>query len=168
VTKHLDVSAVTILAPTHKVGAFACGGPEQDEFLRNRASDEQSRGLCQIYVSVDSANQVVAYFTLSPITVPIASGLLEKLGLTQISYQRIGGYLLGQLGVHENIAGKGIGSALVMRAAEIARNESKVVGGAFLAVDPQDEELIAWYEKLGFVRLSADKRRMILPFQRVP
>ena len=51
------------------------------------------------------------------------------------------------------------------------RNGNEIVnnvGGAFLAVDPQEESLVPWYERLGFIRLSADRRRMVLPFHRIP
>lgn len=110
----------------------------------------------------------MAFFTLSPLTIRVAAELLAALGMRQTHYPGIGGFLLGQLAVHSSIVSRGIGSALVIRAAQIARDESQVVGGAFLAVDPQEESLVPWYERLGFVRLSPGRRRMVLPFHRVP
>ena len=164
----LDLSEIVILAPTHEVGAFACGGSEQDDFIRNRAREEQARGLSQVYVSVNTSNEVLAYFTLSPVTVRVVPALLAALGLTQVSYPGLGGFLLGQLGVHTSISRRGVGKSLVMSAAQIARTESQVVGGSFVAVDPQDEDLVNWYADLGFERLAPERRRMVLPFSRVP
>ena len=58
--------------------------------------------------------------------------------------------------------------ALVMRAAQIAKQEASIVGGMFLAVDPKDDRLVTWYAKQDFLRLGQRTRRMILPLGEVP
>ncbi len=168
------LSPIITLAPTHEVGAFTCGHPEIDDFLKNRARVEQAANLSQVYVTTNAAGEVVAYFTISPVQVRIESTLLSVLGIGAAPYPAIGGFLLGRLGVHSTLQRGGIGAALVMRAAQIAKGEAEVVGGAFLAVDPKaddvatGEKLVAWYADLGFVRLGKQTRRMILPFSAVP
>ncbi|MGH7711131.1 MAG: GNAT family N-acetyltransferase [Gemmatimonadaceae bacterium] len=168
------LSPIAPLAPTDQVGAFACGNTEIDDFLKNRARVEQAAHLSQVYVTTNAANEVVAYFTMSPVTVRVEGELLTTLGIGSVPYPSLGGFLLGRLGVHSALQGAGIGAALVMRAAQIAKSEAEVVGGAFLAVDPKTvdaskgERLVQWYADLGFVQLGERTRRMILPFSAVP
>lgn len=162
------LSNVVPLAPVHKTGAFACGDNEIDVFLRERAAAEQALRLSQVYVTVDQDGEIAAYFTLSPITVRIEPGLLAHIGVHTAPYPVIGGFLLGRLGVHRPLQGAGIGEAIVMRAAQIAKYESEVVGGAFLAVDPKTDRLAQWYARQDFVALGAKSRRMVLPFRSVP
>lgn len=163
------LSEVEVLAPTHEVGAFACGDDSMDEFLRTRASIEQAQRLSQVHVVTDGTPRVLAFFTLSPVTVRVVPGLLSAIGLKRIPHSNVGAYLLGRLGVDASIAGRGVGAALVIEAARIARDQSQSLGGAFLTVDAKDEKLVVWYRRLGFERLgAAPLRRMVLPWGRIP
>jgi GNAT superfamily N-acetyltransferase len=162
------LSPLVPLAPNHHVGAFTCGAVEVDQFLRERAAVEQALRLSQVYVTVDRDDAVCAFFTLSPITVRVDPSLLARLGMGDVPYPAIGGFLLGRLGVDSHLQGRGIGEALVMRAAQIAKHEARFVGGVFLAVDPKDDRLVQWYARQSFVALSSKTRRMILPLQAVP
>ena len=157
----------TVLAPTHNVGAFVCGDADIDAYLRERAVIEQDLNLCQVYVIADAADRVWAYGTLSPVSVRIEGELLKAVGLTQSPYKMIGGYLLGRLGVDRQLQGQGVGKAIVARLARIAAQQRQVTGGVFLAVDPNDDGLVAWYEKLGFRRLEPRFRKVVLPLSTV-
>ena len=157
----------TTLAPTHKVGAFACGNVDIDSYLHSRAAGEQALSLCQVYVMVDDALRVWAYGTLSPISVKIGDDLLKAMGLAQAPYRSIGGYLLGRLGVDHTLQHQGIGPAVVARLATIAARQRQITGGVFLAVDPKEEWLVSWYEKLGFRRLDPRHMRLVLPLSSV-
>lgn len=169
-----NLSPIAPLAPTHEVGAFACGHADIDDFLKNRARVEQAAHLSQVYVTTNDANEVVAYFTISPVTVRVDGTLLNTLGIGSAPYPSLGGFLLGRLGVQSTLQGAGVGAALVMRAAQLVKREAEIVGGAFLAVDPKADDaskavrLVKWYADLGFVRLGERTRRMILPFSAVP
>lgn len=124
--------------------------------------------LSQVYVTADSDQAVHGYFTLSPLTIRIDAVVLAALGLEGLPYSAIGGFLLGRLGVDLPLQGKGVGEALVIRAAQIAKQESERVGGAFLAVDPKSDRLIAWYARLEFIALGGRSGRMILPLTAIP
>lgn len=165
---HHPYSPVVPLAPVHKVGAFTCGDNDIDQFLHERAAAEQALGLSQVYVSATDENDVIAYFTLSPITVRVEPALLAHIGAESVQYPAISGFLLGRLGVDLSIQRRGIGEALVMRAAQIARQEADVVGGVFLAVDPKTERLAKWYAAQDFVSLGAASKRMVLPLRWIP
>lgn len=162
------LSAIVPLAPTHKAGAFVCGDADIDHFLRKLAAAEQALGLSQVYVIADTASEVVAYFTLSPLAIRVEPALLERLHIGTAPYPAIGGFLLGRLGVAVSLQHQGVGEALVMRAAQIAKREAKVVGGMFLAVDPKDDRLVTWYGRQDFAALGPRTRRMVLPLRAVP
>ena len=160
-------AAVVPLAPIHKLAAFSCGNADIDHFLHDLAAGEQSLRLSQIYVAPNSADEVLGYFTLSPLAIRVEPTLLTRLGLGEAPYPSIGGFLLGRLGVASHRQGRGVGEALVMRAAQIAKRESLIVGGVFLAVDPKDDRLAQWYARLDFVSLGSKTRRMVLPLRAV-
>jgi GNAT superfamily N-acetyltransferase len=160
--------AVVPLAPEHVLDSFTCGDTDIDTFLRNRARAEQGAGLSQVYVAASRTREVVAYFTLSPLTVRVEPALVATLGLGAAPYPAIGGFLLGRLGVASALQRRGMGRSLVMRAAQIAKREAAVVGGAFLAVDPKTDTLVRWYAGQEFVRLAEKTRRMVIPLRAVP
>ena len=161
------------LASNHDVRGFACGNhpgsAEIDEYLKGSALAEQTAGLSQVWIATDiqAANPdelIAAYFTLSPLSIPLTPAVLATLGLGSAPYRAVGGYLLGRLGVAARLQGQGLGPVLIAAAIKIARQARTEVGGAFLAVDPKNDKLLAWYEGLdfGIRRLDPGKRRVIL------
>lgn len=161
------------LTSSHDVEGFTCGdhpgSVEIDEFLKRSALTEQAAGLSQVWIATDphaaSSDELVeAYFTLSPLSIPLTPAVLAALSLGSVPYRAVGGYLLGRLGVATRLQGQGMGADLVAASIKIARNVRADVGGSFLAVDPKNDKLLAWYERLdfGFRRLDPGKRRIIL------
>lgn len=161
------------LTSDHHVAGFTCGNhpgsAEIDEFLKRSALTEQAVGLSQVWIATDpqaaSPNEfVAAYFTLSPLAIPLTPAVLAALSVGSVPYRAVGGYLLGRPGVAAHLQGQGMGADLVAASIKIARQVRADVGGAFLAVDPKNDELLAWYERLdfGFRRLDPGKRRIIL------
>lgn len=151
----------------HDVASFTCGGKAVDEFIRGTAFVEQNLGLSSVFVAVDSSApnqgppasvQIIGFFSLGPTSIKVDPRLLTALGLKPPGYSNIGGYLLGQLGVERDRAGEGIGSALVLKALDYARNGKAGLGGVFLSVDAESESLVSWYEELGFTRLSGTRK----------
>lgn len=149
------------LASSHRLDNFACGDPEIDAYLKDRAIHEQSQGLNAVFVAVDHEGAVQGYFTLSPLSLRVDAALLGTLTSADIAYPSVGGYLLGRLGVALPLAHQGMGRALVSRALDIAKAQRESTGGVFLAVDPKEDWLVSWYAKLGFKQILPPKRRMI-------
>jgi len=165
--------ALAPLTADHRVDDFTCGdrpgASEIDDYLKTSALREQTAGLSAVWVATErgtgsSPGRMVGYFTLSPLSIPLSAALLERAGLSNVPYRSVGGYLLGRLGVAAPLQGKGFGSVLVASAIRLARETRHDAGGAFLAVDPKNDGLVAWYEKLdfGFRRLDQGRRRMVL------
>lgn len=164
------------LASHHDVQQFSSGdhpgAQEIDDYLRSSALAEQAAGLSSVWIAIDSqasdpSTQVAGYFTLSPLSVPVTAAVLSQLGLQSVPYRAVGGYLLGRLGVASHLQGQELGSLLVAAAIKMAKQARDEAGGAFLAVDPKNDKLLAWYERLGFGFRRLDptnpgKRRLTL------
>ncbi|HEY7395878.1 MAG TPA: GNAT family N-acetyltransferase [Gemmatimonadaceae bacterium] len=161
------------LTSLHDVGGFTSGNHpgslEIDEYLRTVALAEQAAGLSQVWIALDSNapsadENVAAYFTLSPLSIPLTPAVLDMLGLGSVPYRAVGGYLLGRLGVAAPLQGQDLGSVLIAAAIKIARMARTDVGGVFLAVDPKNDKLLTWYQRLdfGFERLDPGRRRIVL------
>ncbi len=167
---------LSLLTERHDARRFSSGdhpgAPEIDEYLQFSALAEQAAGLSSVWVANDarsskSGNQVAGFFTLSPLSVRLAPAVLVQLGMQSVPYRAVGGYLLGRLGVAAPLKGKQLGSALVAAAIKLARHAREEAGGVFLAVDPKNDRLLAWYERLdfGFRRLDSTNdasRRLVL------
>src|SRR5438874_6221339 len=88
------------LAPDHDVRGFTSGtrpgSSEIDEYLKASALVEQAAGLSQVWIAIDprgasSEQLVTGYFTLSPLSIPLAPAILEILGLASAPYRTVGG-----------------------------------------------------------------------------
>jgi hypothetical protein len=161
------------LEASHVLENFTCGSrpgaAEIDEFLKDHALTEQAQGLSSVWLAIDNGDQgmtrpIAGYFSLSPLSIRLSDSLLESVGLSDVPYRTVGGYLLGRLGVAVHLQGKDLGAMLVSQAIKIARQVRDEAGGAFLAVDPKSAELLAWYERLdfGFRRLDPARFRLVL------
>lgn len=155
----------------HDVAHFKCGRPSIDAFIRGPALTEQSLGLSSVTVAVEGTAAtngppgsvpVVGFFSLSPALIPVEPVLLKALGLPAVPYARVGGYLLGRLGVDKALQGKRIGRALVAAAVDYARAGRAGTGGVFLALDAEDPGLVSYYENLGFTRLHTGTLKMVM------
>jgi ribosomal protein S18 acetylase RimI-like enzyme len=164
--------SLDVLTADHPVAAFCCGtrsGADAiDLYLKSQALAEQSAGLSTAWVAMDHTKRVgtvIGYFTLSPTSVRL-DVRVQQLLPTKVPYPNIGGYLLGRLGVDVHYQGGEWGRVLVAAAVDIAHQLRAAGGGVFLAVDPKNDRLAAWYDALdfGFVPLdpSGHRRRRIL------
>jgi len=157
------------LSDQHLVHLFTCGkrpGAEEiDAFLKSRALDEQKQGLSSTTVAVAaSSGEIAGFYTLSPLSIGIDDSVRRGIGLRDGRYSKVGGFLLGRLGVSAAHQGKGFGPMLVERAIDAALSAQRTAGGAFLAVDPKNDRLLSWYLALdfGFVQLDARRRRVVM------
>lgn len=107
---------------------------------------------------------VVAYYTISPLSVGIDPRLLAALDVPEdlkIPYPRVGGFLLGRLGVDRRLQGQGLGSALIAIAVDGLRKGIATTGGVFLAIDAKTQRNIDSYKKLGFRQVGTLNRLVL-------
>jgi ribosomal protein S18 acetylase RimI-like enzyme len=152
------------------VAEFACGPRDGaaaiDAYLRQQALTDQRARLNTVWVAVESLSagapgSIVGFFSLSPLSIPISSALLTHIEMPTAPYASADGYLLGRLGVAAHMQGQRFGDVLIFAALRIARAVGREAGGAFVAVDPKNDALVGWYERLGFHRLDPIRRRMV-------
>lgn len=155
----------------YNVAAFRSGLESIDSYFQERAMVEQSLGFSSVTVAVNRGTpttaapgsiEVIGFFSLSPLSIKVAEPLLARLGLEDVPYPSLGGLLLGRLGVQKKLQGNHIGSALVAAAIAYAETGRLGVGGAFIALDAEEEKPVPFYARFGFQRLHPEKLRMIM------
>ena len=124
---------------------FDCGRDEQNEFLYERAWDDQQELLSTTYLFFVKGI-AAAYATVFMDSLPLAR---RERGL-RIRYRDVAALKLGQLGVHRWFHGQGLGSHVVAHTIGLALQLSQRVGCRYLTLDAHPE-VVPWYEAQGFV-----------------
>ncbi len=150
--------------------AFTCGAHDGaatlDAYLRTQALRDHTARVSTVWLAIDAkataeSRRIAGFFSISPLSIPISPALLSTIALSDATYRTIGGYLLGRLAVAAHLQGQRLGDVLVYSALRISATAGNDAGGAFMAVDPKNERLASWYERLGFQRLDPVRRRMV-------
>lgn len=125
----------------HSRTSFDCGLHQLNNFLHKRISQDVKKGICRAFVFHDEGD-IAAFYTISPAELRHA-----ELGSP---YQNTPGYLIGWLAVDKKYQGLGLGERVVMAAVERCYESSLNVGGQIAYVDAINEQVVAFYEKIGF------------------
>ena len=143
----------------YSIGRFACGVPELDKWFRESSITSERRGECRVHVCIDRNGSVVAFFTLSALSInPSGLSSGHRGGISGA----IPATLLGKLGVCEEMQGsRGCGTAVLNEAKRRSFESSMHVSSRLLVVDAMSDELVGWYEKRGFKSLEDDPRRLV-------
>jgi GNAT superfamily N-acetyltransferase len=124
-----------------KLPPFSCGNEPLDEWLRKHAKRTGGEGSNRTYLWMSNdSEQLLGYFTLAPAEV-------QDGDMARDSWPAI---MLAKLAVTEELRGAGHGARLLLEAFDVAVRAADLVGGRYLAVDPQVPELVSYYKKLGF------------------
>jgi GNAT superfamily N-acetyltransferase len=150
----------------HDLSEFSCGDDDVDRWLHRNALSAQRSGSARTYV-VCEETRVAAFYCLSN-----ASFEREELGS---ACQRRGlprsvpAILLGQLGVDQRYAGRGLGPALVKDAMGRALHVSETSGVVVLHLHASSDAARDFYFKLdlGFHESKTDPRTLYLPLQTI-
>lgn len=145
----------------HSLENFSCETGSLDNYLKTRALSECKRLLSKTYVVSDNGN-VVAFCTLVLHSLkPEQKELfLEK---DEISKLRVPALLIGQLAVHKDFKGQGIGASLIQTAIKYALEINNYVHFPVIIVDAQKPELISYYKDKGFKKFTDNDSRLYLP-----
>ena len=156
--------ALELLDATHDRKAFVSGLPSVDAYLKETARGHTEKGvsLTRVLVKAEARapKPILGYFTLTPCLVEAAGWPEVPKGLPR---NPVGAVLLGRLGVAISAQGAGIGSRLLALARRIASDSLGGTGGIGMVVDAATEDLIPFYEKFGFHRVSPESLRLFLP-----
>jgi len=153
-----------LLSDAHDRKGFRCGKESLERYLRETAKGHLTKGVSITRVLVErnvrTPKPVLGYFTLTSTVASAANWPGAAKGLPSMPVPMV---LLGRIAVAEDWQGQGIARLLLAAARQIAAASMRGAGGIGMAVDPADEELVAFYAKYGFRRVDDESLRMFLP-----
>ena len=139
------------LTREHDRKLFDCGDEAVNQFLREKALQDQERDLSRTMVLAglqDNPKRIIGYHTL----------VMSQVRQEEIPNDRpkitrsIPVILLGQIGIDAEFQGRGLGELLLMDVQTRAREISQTIGIRALMLDARNQQLAGWYEKHDFVR----------------
>jgi GNAT superfamily N-acetyltransferase len=141
------------------VGAFDCGEPVMDDWLKRRALANQASGTSRTFVVADEAQLVRGYYTL-------AAGVVDRAaagsGLRRNMPDPIPVMVLGRLAVDRCCHGKGLGADLlhdaILRTARLAQE----FGIRAMVVHALNDRASAFYLHHGFSESTIDPLILLL------
>lgn len=151
------------LARAHDRAGFDCGDTELNLYLRRYARQNHDSGGAKCFVAapVNEAARIIGFYTLSPASIDFSRApALAKKGLARYD---IPVFRLGRLGVDGSMQGRGLGGALVLRAAARCIRVARDVGGVALLIDAISRRAARWYESYGAVALLDAPLSLLLP-----
>jgi GNAT superfamily N-acetyltransferase len=141
------LSAPEPIEARHEVGAFSCGKPALDNWLKTRAFANQRNGFAAVMV-VHEKNRVGGFYALAPTAILPAS--MPRSLRTGQPPNPVPCLLLGQLATDLKWAGRGVGTALLADALRRSVRAADLVGGRALVVKAIDVEAAEIWRRRGF------------------
>lgn len=155
------------LGRQHDRAAFDCGDADLNLYLQRYARQNHESGGSKCFVAspADAITQVLGFYTLSPASLDYSRtpALLRK-GLARYD---VPVFRLGRLAVDRTVQGRGLGGALLLRAAERCLIVAREVGGVGVLIDAKHDRAADWYASYGAVRLTDAPLSLMLPFATV-
>jgi GNAT superfamily N-acetyltransferase len=147
----------------HTRTAFDCGDADLNLYLQRYARQNHDSGGAKCFVAVlaDTPTRVLGYYTLSPASLEYArTPALVKKGLGRYD---VPVFRLGRLAVDKTVQGRGLGGALLLRAADRCIRVADDVGGVAIFIDAKSHRAARWYESYGALRLEDAPLSLLLP-----
>ena len=151
---------VEALTAAHNRKAFTCGAEPLDRYLRELATQDIKRRVSNCFVALDDAGVIAAYFTFAATSLPLTEISTEEARRLP-RYGLLPAALIGRLAVDQKFRGRGLGSALLLDAAErAARADSAIFA---LIVDAKDDAAVTFYLRHQFRRFASRPMSLFLP-----
>jgi GNAT superfamily N-acetyltransferase len=151
------------LAKRHDRAAFDCGDADLNLYLQKYARQNHQSGGAKCFVAApaDAPARILGFYTLSPASLEYArTPALAKKGLARYD---VPVFRLGRLAVDKTAQGRGLGGALLLRAADRCLRVAQDVGGVALLIDAKHDRAARWYESYGALRLDDAPLSLVLP-----
>jgi predicted N-acetyltransferase YhbS len=143
------------------VEPFDCGVDDLNRWLHVHALDSAELDSARTYVAVTDEGSIAGFIALTAASVTHAQATGElSFGMPRYPLPVI---LLARLGVREDYKRNGIASQLVRTSMEITVEVARLVGVRGLAVDAMDEDVAAFYKRLGFTRATVNSLKLQIP-----
>ena len=133
-------------------------------YLRRYARQNHDSGgaKCFVVAPVLEPARVLGFYTLSPASVDFSRApSAAKKGLARYD---IPVFRLGRLAVSAAFQGRGLGGALLLRAASRCMRAASEVGGVALLIDAKNPRAALWYASYGAIALLDAPLSLVLPF----
>lgn len=145
----------------HLKKAFTTSEEEITQFWYERALPEQNEWRCgSTKVLVDDDDQILGYYTLAMQTIHL------RYGPTGYPKDRkVTAVLIGQFAVNKPYEGKGLSKILFKSSLKEIIEVSNHIGVYVIVVDPVNDSLLGFWEKLGFKRFNDESLRMLFPMK---
>ena len=144
-----------LLGPAHDLDAFDSGVAETDEWLRHHALRTQQQGSARTRILRRPTDQrVLGFYAVAPHDThreDLPGGAAGGLSI-------VPGYLIAQLAVDRSLQGQGVGAELLLDAMETIVVAAQAAGGRLMVVDALHADLLAFYQRFGFIRIGKTLR----------
>jgi GNAT superfamily N-acetyltransferase len=151
------------IAKRHDRAAFDCGEPDLNLYLQRYARQNHESGGAKCFVASPSENppRILGFYTLSPASLEYTrTPALAKKGLARYE---VPVFRLGRLAVDRSAQGRGLGGALLLRAADRCIRVAHDVGGVAVLIDAKNDRAARWYEGYGALPLLDAPLSLVLP-----
>lgn len=159
----MALSAPVPLVSSHDLGAFDCGEPSLNDWLKHRALKNESR-FSRTYVVCDG-NRVVAYFCISAGAVERAAvpGRIRRNAPDSVPVS-----VIGRLAVDQDYAGRGLGADILSDALRRIAIASQSIGIGAVMVQAKDDRAKRFYLACAeFQEFPEESRTLFLPIETV-
>jgi len=147
----------------HDRAAFDCGDADLNLYLQKfaRQNHESGGAKCFVVVPADAPARILGFYTLSPASLEYAR--IPALAKRGLGHYDVPVFRLGRLAVDRNIQGRGLGGALLLRAADRCIRVAHDVGGVALLIDAKNDRAAQWYKSYGALGLVDAPLSLVLP-----
>ena len=152
------------LGRQHDRTAFDCRDADLNIYLRRYARQNHDSGGAKCFVASPAAEptRILGFYTLSPASIDYTrTPAVAKKGLARYE---VPVFRLGRLAVDRSVQGRGLGGALLLRAAKRCILVAQEAGGVALLIDAKNDEVARWYAGYGAVPLLDAPLSLVLPF----
>ncbi|MGO4871314.1 MAG: GNAT family N-acetyltransferase [Roseiarcus sp.] len=147
----------------HDRAAFDCGDADLNLYLQRYARQNHESGGAKCFVAApsDTPTRILGFYTLCPASLEYSrTPAVAKKGLARYDAPV---FRLGRLAVDKTVHGRGLGGALLLRAADRCLRVAQDVGGVALLIDAKNDRAARWYENYGALRMDDAPLSLVLP-----
>lgn len=150
------------LGKQHNRERFSSGVPELDQWLRERARQDQKRRVAAVYVlnPANDPTRIAGFYSLSATSV-VLSDLPENFARKLPRHPVVPAILIGRLA--RDIEFPGLGEKLLLDALQRAGHHSAEIAAAAVVVDAKNERTSDFCRRYGFEPILDSPDRLFFP-----